>query len=96
MRQVMLTTIDNPFDPFTQNEEWGAFDTSMGYHTTAYLSRIVITSEEISPQEHEDSIEDAINEIMFFDITGNYKKVYSEEIKDNIVYSEEIKDNIVK
>lgn len=33
--EVMLTTEDNPFDPFTQYDEWYAFDYEKGYHTPA-------------------------------------------------------------
>ena len=31
--EYMLTTIDNPFNPFTNFDDWYAFDTSKGYNT---------------------------------------------------------------
>ena len=40
----MITTIDNPFNPFTQYDEWLAFDEQMGYYTNNYLARIANTS----------------------------------------------------
>jgi hypothetical protein len=48
MQQSMLTTIDNPFNPFTQFDEWNAFDTQQGYYTCAYLARIAKVSDELS------------------------------------------------
>ncbi len=43
----MLTTLDNPFDPFSQFDEWYAWDERAGYHTTSFLARIVKTSDDI-------------------------------------------------
>ncbi len=45
--EYMLTTVDNPFSPFTQWVEWYAYDTASGYHTCALLARIAITSDEL-------------------------------------------------
>ena len=72
---TMLTTIDNPFDPFTQYDEWYAFDEGKGYHTCSYLARIAITSDNLPDSETEMTIESAINEIVKFNISGIYKKV---------------------
>ena len=36
----MITTIDNPYNPFTQFDEWYAFDEGKGYCTSGYLARI--------------------------------------------------------
>lgn len=41
MEEVMLTTTDNPFDPFTQWDDWYAYDEQMGYCSCGYLARIV-------------------------------------------------------
>ncbi len=30
---VRLTTVDNPYDPFTQWDEWYAYDEGKGYAT---------------------------------------------------------------
>lgn len=71
----MLTTIDNPFDPFTQFDEWYAWDEAAGYHTSAYLARIVRTSDELSDADQDLAIEQAIDEICRENILGVYKKV---------------------
>ncbi|MCX7817561.1 MAG: hypothetical protein N2317_08670, partial [Syntrophales bacterium] len=78
MRQSMLTTIDNPFDPFTQFDDWFAFDEGKGYHSCAYLARIAKTSDELSQQDEDLAIEQAIDEIVTLNILGIYRKVTRE------------------
>jgi hypothetical protein len=75
MKDVALTTIDNPFDPFTQFEEWKAFDEAKGYFTCNYLARIVKSSNELSEVDEDLAIELAIDEIVRLNILGIYKKV---------------------
>lgn len=72
---VMLTTIDNPFDPFTQFDDWFEFDESSGYHSTALLARVVDGSDELSDADQELALEQGIDEIVS-DIGPNlYRKV---------------------
>lgn len=75
MSQVMLTTIDNPFDPFTQFDEWYAYDEEKGYHTCGLLARIAKTSNELSLAEEEIIVRRAIDEIVRLNFIGLYKKV---------------------
>lgn len=75
MKQNMLTTIDNPFDPFTQFTDWYAYDERKGYHTLSYLSRIVITSDELSEADQAAAIEQAIDDIINDDPLKMYRKV---------------------
>jgi hypothetical protein len=81
MEAVMLTTTDNPFDPFEQFDEWKAFDESKGYYTCSYLARIVKTSDELSDEDETSAIEQAIDEIIAFNVLGIYKKVSRPLIK---------------
>ncbi len=71
----MITTFDNPYDPFTQFRKWFLFDTSKGYNTSAYLARIARTSDELNDEENNQEIERAIDEIIKFDFRNIYKKV---------------------
>lgn len=71
----MLTTEDNPYDPFEQFDEWFAFDEQKGYHTCSYLDRIAKTSINLSDADYEVEIENAIDEICRLNILGIYKKV---------------------
>ena len=40
---ILLTTKDNPFNPFTEEDDWRAFDTdySHPYNTEAYYMRVL-------------------------------------------------------
>lgn len=74
-KQVMLTTIDNPFDPFEQFDSWFLFDVEKGYNSCDYLGRIAKTSEQLSDEENNEEIERAIDEIIKYDFTNTFKKV---------------------
>ena len=73
--KCMLTTVDNPFDPFEQFTSWFMFDEEKGYHTCAYLGRIARTSDQLSEEENELENERAIDEILKYDFRNIYKKV---------------------
>ena len=74
-KQVMLTTIDNPFDPFEQFDSWFLFFFEKGYNSCDYLGRIAKTSEQLSDDENNKEIERAIDEIIKYDFTNTFKKV---------------------
>lgn len=75
MAEHMLTTSDNPFDPFTQWYEWFVFDTAHGYHSASYLARVAKTSKELSEADQSLAIEQAIDEIVKEDLYGVFIKV---------------------
>ena len=79
MAEHMLTTVDNPFNPFTHFDEWYAFDTANGYNTTSFLARIVVSSDELSEADQSLAIEQAIDEIVQENVLGLYRKVASNE-----------------
>lgn len=76
MDEYMLSTSDNPFNPYAEWEQWYAHDTAAGYHTSAYLARVVVTSSDLSEADQELAIKDGIDEILEMNLTGNYIKVY--------------------
>jgi len=67
----MLTTLDNPFNPFTQYDEWYSYDVSKGYNTCAYLARVALSSE----LDEDKAIDQAIDDIVKVNVLGNYIKV---------------------
>lgn len=71
----MLTTFDNPFDPFEQFTSWFMFDVEKGYNSCSYLARIAKLTDDMTDQEVSDEIERAIDEIIQYDFTNIYKKV---------------------
>ena len=71
----MLTTVDNPYDPFTEYREWSAFDESRGYYTPQLLARVAITSSELSETDQDLALEAAIEEIVKYNVSGMHMKV---------------------
>lgn len=76
--RTMITTIDNPFNPFDDFDKWYAWDESNGYHTCAYLDRVLKTSSQFSESDQNDDINKAIDEIVKLNLTGTYRKVTRE------------------
>ena len=76
--ECMLTTFDNPFDPFEQFTSWFMFDIEKGYYSCSYLARIANLSDEMSQRERDSEIERAIDEIIKYDFCNIYKKVQRE------------------
>lgn len=73
--ECMLTTFDNPFDPFEQFDQWFLFDVEKGYNSSSYLARIAKLSDEFTQVEVNEEIERAIDEIIKYDFRNVYKKV---------------------
>lgn len=73
----MLTTVDNPFNPFTNFDEWFAFDMNHESSATNLLGRVVNYSDELSELDQNFAIESAIDEIVSEDPLLIYKKVTS-------------------
>lgn len=71
----MLSTIDNPFNPFEDFDSWFLFDVEKGYNSCAYLARIARTSNEFTEEEEAEEIERAIDEIIRYDFMNLYIKV---------------------
>ena len=78
--EVMLTTIDNPYNPFEQFDLWLLFDKEKGYNTCEYLARIVNLTNDMSEKEIEVATDRAIDDIIVNDPFGIYKKATSEDI----------------
>lgn len=80
----MLTTTDNPFDPFTQWDEWLAYDSELSRikerpMTTSLLAYVAKTSDELSEADEAIAIESAIDEIVKQNVLGVYRKVTKDE-----------------
>lgn len=73
--ECMLTTFDNPFDPFEQFTDWRLFDLEKGYFTCEHLGRIVQLSNEMTQKEEDEEVERAIDQIISDDFLNIYKKV---------------------
>ena len=74
-KKCMLTTFDNPYDPFEQFTLWFLFDVEKGYNTCGKLDRISNYSDDMTEKEVNDEHNRAIDELISFDFLNIYKKV---------------------
>ena len=79
--ECMLTTFDNPYDPFEQFVQWDLFDKEKGYNTCSYLGRIVRLNDEMTQKEENEEVERAIDEIIMYNPLNIYKKVRRSDAK---------------
>ena len=76
---IWITTVDNPFDPFTDFDNWYRYDESKGYCTSGYLARYFDTdTSDMSDDEYEARLAAAIEIILKNDFMGQYFKVTRE------------------
>lgn len=74
-KTYMLTTIDNPFHPLKEYDDWLRYDEDHGYYTQNYLARVAATSEYLTEEENQRILNDAIDEICRLDLLGIYERV---------------------
>ena len=72
----MLTTVDNPYNPFNDFAQWYMFDVEHGHNSCGHLATIANVSDEMSDTEYMDEMERAIDDIIANDILNIYKKIY--------------------
>ena len=80
--EYMLTTIDNPYNPFKQFDSWFLFDVEKGYNSCGKLARIANVSESMSEIEFNNEIDSAIDKLIKVDFLDIYKKV-TKEVPDD-------------
>jgi hypothetical protein len=73
--EYMVTTEDNPYNYYTEYDDWYRWDTRAGYHTLNLLDRLTRTSDALPPQLELAAITDAIDEILEENVSGNRVKV---------------------
>ena len=75
MKEHMLTTTDNPYNPFTQFLEWQSWDETHGYYSLPLLARVCKVSNELSDSDQSIAIEMGIEEIVRENISGMHRRV---------------------
>ena len=80
--ECMLSTFDNPFNPFEQFDEWHRFDKDKGYDSCERVARIAAIAEDMTEKEVDVEVERAIDEIIKYDFMNVYKKV-TRKLTDN-------------
>ena len=71
----MLTTVDNPYNPATQFDDWYAFDETQGYRTCSFIARLLRTSYDLGDEMLERDLDDAVEDAVRLNPLGIYKKI---------------------
>ena len=80
MAAHMLSTVDNPYNPFDHWDEWLLYDTQHNHNTCGLLARVAINSDELSETDQEVANEFAIDEVLREDARGIYIRVTPETV----------------
>jgi hypothetical protein len=78
--EYMLSTIENPFDYFTDFRRWRMFDIEQSQRQNyplccEFLARVANISDDMTEKEKDEEIERAIDEIILYDFRNIYKKI---------------------
>lgn len=78
-RNYMVTTADNKWNPFTQFEEWLAYDSNHGYNTPQWIDCFCMTSSNLEEFIIEDDVANATKAFLELNPYGIHYKVYEDE-----------------
>ena len=84
MNACTITTIDNPWNPFTQFPKWWEHDHEFGYNSLETVAHFAKTSTELEPEYYNDEISDAIDLILEVNPFGLHIKIYEDEADELI------------
>ncbi len=87
----LLTTIDNPFSPFTNWIKWLNYDKAFGYNTCEFLARLCPISNSLTDEENYRNINLAVDEIIINDFRNIYRKVREDDYEVNGLIKESTK-----
>ena len=79
MRQCMVTTMDNKWNPFTQYDEWLAYDNEMHYKTCELLAFYSKADTSLDEEAYNEETSKAIDRLLEFNPYGIHMKVYEDE-----------------
>ena len=83
-KEYMLTTVDNPFDPFNEFTAWYDFDLEKGHFTCARLARIANLNSEMTQKEIDEEMQRAIDFIIKYDLEDKFIKVLENQSTINV------------
>lgn len=75
---LMLTTVDNPFNPKTDYDKWQQWDEDNGYYTESYIARLIADEEGFDIDDDvkmKELVDKVITDILNNDIINQYKLV---------------------
>ena len=86
--EYMVTTLDNPWNPFTHYREWWQFDREHGYSTQEKLAKLSFTTDNLGENEKQADIAYAQQLLLDTDILGIYIKVTKDTVIKPITLDE--------
>lgn len=72
---IMVTTVDNPVNPFTDFDQWFTTDMHLGHNTCGVLASLSKVSEDLTDALNEEAITNAINIMTSDEFGGIFIKV---------------------
>ena len=96
MADYMLTTIDNPFSPFTHFSEWLNFDREKGYDTCQLLARISCSTPNLGIRHEHEQIDDGMNEIISLFAPLYFKLARDDKIKLPIANVDDLMEEMTR
>ena len=84
MNYCTVTTIDNPWNPFTQFLKWWEHDHEKGYYSLETVACFAKTSTELEDEDYNDEISHAIDKLLEINPFGLHIKIYQDEAGDII------------
>lgn len=87
----MLTTFDNPFNPFVDFSSWYMFDCEKGYNTCSRLARIANIDSEMTEKEIDEEKERAMLFITKYDFENKFVVGTEKQIDELIKQRSKIK-----
>ncbi len=75
MAVYMLSTIDNPYNPFEDFVHWFLYDVHCQYNTCGLLARTANVQENMSEVEQQRAINEAIDQIVLNDPLNLYIRI---------------------
>lgn len=79
MANSVITTIDNPWNPFTHFLQWYKWDEHHHYNTVRWLDLYTFTSNDLSDEQVDADVTDAQNKLLARNPFGLHVKVYDYE-----------------
>lgn len=60
MQCSLPTTIDNPYNPFDEFDDWLKYDMERGYGTSEMLARLAVTSDDYTEEQNQKIVNEAV------------------------------------
>ena len=78
----MLTTFDNPYNPFVDFSSWYMYDCEMQYNTCGRLARLADIDSEMTDREIDETKEEVMDFIVKHDLEGIFFAGTEEQIEN--------------